>query len=85
MSFVIVKKMVDLNILKVAERHNLPHVTIIDRGKVCMKLLLLHKKKTFNFENIMGFVGTLIIKMHLFVFSTFSILSKHLMNVQDIC
>ncbi len=63
MSSVIGKKMVDLNILKVAERHNLPHVIIIDRGKVWMKLLFLHKKKTFNFGNIMGFVGTLIIKI----------------------
>jgi hypothetical protein len=62
MSSVIVKNMVDLNILKVDEGHNLPHVTIMDRGKVCMKLLRLHKKKTFNFGNIMGFVGTFLIK-----------------------
>jgi hypothetical protein len=32
MSSVIVKNMVDLNILKVDEGHNLPHVTIMDRG-----------------------------------------------------
>ncbi len=63
MSSVKVKSMVDLNILKVVEGHNLPHVTIMDRGNVCMKLFLLHKKKAFNFGNIMGFVGSLIIKI----------------------
>jgi hypothetical protein len=62
MYFVTVKRMVDLNILKVSEGHNFPHVIIIDTGNVCMKLFLLHKKKAFNFGNIMGFVGTLIIK-----------------------
>jgi len=41
----IIENMVDLNILKVGEGHNLPHVTIIDRGRVCLRLLLLHKKK----------------------------------------
>jgi hypothetical protein len=58
-----IKRMFDLNIFKVDEGHDLPHVTIIDMRKVCMKLLLLHKMKAFNFGNIVGFVRTLIVKI----------------------
>jgi hypothetical protein len=48
MSYVIVESMVNPNILKVGEGHNLPHVTIIDKGRVYLRLFLLHKKKSFK-------------------------------------
>jgi hypothetical protein len=40
----IIENMVNLNILKVGKGHNLPHVTITDRGMVCLILFLLHTK-----------------------------------------
>jgi hypothetical protein len=40
----IIENMVDLNILRVGEGHNLPRVTITDKGRVCLRLLLCTKK-----------------------------------------
>jgi hypothetical protein len=44
----IIENMVDLNILRVGEEHNLPRVIITDWGRVYWRLLLLHKKNSFK-------------------------------------
>jgi hypothetical protein len=82
MSFVIVKRMVDLNILKVDEGHNLPYVTIINRGKVCMKLFLLHKKEIIQLWKHNGLCRDLDYKNHLefYLSCVLELLETHMLS-----